>query len=70
MGKDGLLYCAGGESDSYIFTYDPVSGTFDQKGSLGGCGAVLRMRCANEGIIYIGCAVNGYFVKYDPDVSW
>lgn len=69
-GTDGLIYLAGGENNSTIFTYDPVSKSFDEKGNLGGCGEVLRMICAADGIIYIGCEVNGYFVMYDPERTW
>jgi len=28
------------------------------------------MISAADGIIYIGCAVNGYFVRYDPQRAW
>ena len=67
--KDGLLYVAGGELNK-VFTYDPASEFFDIKGSLGGSGDVLRMISTADGLIYIGCAVSGYFVRYDPERPW
>lgn len=70
VGSDGLLYVAGNENNTTIFTYDPVSKSFDIKGSLGGNGSVLRMITTVDGIIYIGCAVSGYFVRYDPERAW
>ncbi|MGA1840407.1 MAG: hypothetical protein ACMUIU_07255 [bacterium] len=70
VGADGLLYLAGNENNTTIFTYDQVSKSFDIKGGLGGGGSVLRMITAVDGIIYIGCAVNGYFVHYDPEKAW
>ena len=69
VGTDGLVYVAGGEM-STTFTYDPVSKSSDIKGNLGGCSDVLRMITAADGIIYIGCAVSGYFVRYDPERAW
>ncbi|MGA1865053.1 MAG: hypothetical protein ACMUHX_08325 [bacterium] len=71
VGVDGLLYLAGNENNTTIFTYDPVSKSFDIKGGLGGGGSVLRMiTAAADGIIYMGCAVNGYFVRYDTEKAW
>ena len=70
IGKDGLIYAAGSADRNKIFSYDPVSHAFDLKGGLGGCAEVLDMICADNGIIYMGSAVNGYLVRYDSTLPW
>ncbi|MEW5800860.1 MAG: hypothetical protein AB1847_02035 [bacterium] len=70
IGHDGLIYAAGTADMNRIFSYDPASCIFDSKGTLGGCAEVLDMICTENGLIYMGSAVNGYLIRYDPTKPW
>ncbi|MEW6378100.1 MAG: hypothetical protein AB1611_00685 [bacterium] len=70
IGKDGLVYAAGTGDMNRIFSYDPNSDSFDSKGFLGGSTEVLDMICADNGTIYLGSAVSGYFIRYNPQDPW
>jgi len=70
IGKDGIIYAAGIKDMNRIFSYDPASHAYDSKGSLGGNAKVLDMLCTDDGIIYMGSAVDGCLVQYDPTKPW